>query len=149
MAWHLQTASFTTTNTPPWHLQVAEGDYVLPPLTLLAVKEVLDEFEYLPGQPPIKQKCIVMSPTFMMSPSLASADAAAGKFAPSTTFLTCTRRASNLRHRPCCAQYSPRSPPTPLHCSLAHRRQDRRLRHLARADHRPALAQDAKGVGAR
>lgn len=94
---------------------MAEGDYVLPPLTLLAVKEVLDEFEYLPGQPPIQQKCIVMRPTFMMSPSLASADSAAGKFAPPTTFLTCTpRRASSLRQRPCCAQHRPRSPPTPF-----------------------------------
>ena len=83
---------------------MAEGDYVLPPLTLLAVKEVLDEFEYLPGQPPIKQKCIVMRPTFMMSPGLDSADVAAGKFAPPTTFLTCTRRALNFRQRPLYAQ---------------------------------------------
>lgn len=93
---------------------------MLPPLTLLAVKEVLDEFEYLPGQPPIQQKCIVMRPTFMMSPSLASADSAAGKFAPPTTFLTCTpRRASSLRQRPCCAQHRPRSPPTPFFFSFA------------------------------
>ena len=70
----------------------------------LSVQEVLDEFLYLPDRPPIKQKCIVMRPTFMMSPGLDSADAAAGKFAPPTTFLTCTRRALNFRQPPRYAQ---------------------------------------------
>jgi hypothetical protein len=73
-------------------VKVAEGDYVLPPLTLLAVKEVLDEIDYLPGMPSIKQKCIVLRPTFMMSPGTTQSDSLSSKFTPPATVLTCAPR---------------------------------------------------------
>jgi len=46
-------------------VQVAEGDYLLPPLTLLAVQDVVEEFIYLEDRPPVRQKCIYVRPTFM------------------------------------------------------------------------------------
>ena len=66
---------------------VANDDYILPPLTLLTVKRVADEFEYLPGKV-VKQKVIYLRPTFITSRGVREDTSGAAKFCAFATTLS-------------------------------------------------------------